>query len=127
MRLTAFERTAVVLTAAAALAMPVRARAQQETENFNQSVAFPAGGTLDVHNFSGLVQITGTSGSELVIKAVRRADRATLDRIKIEVRPSSTGVTIEANRRPAGSTTRDGDVVDTDFEIQVPAAARLNV
>ena len=105
MRLTNYERLAIAVVAlvgAAAFTVSVYARVSQETENFNQTVAFPSGGTLELHNFSGDVHITGTSGKDVVIKAVRRASRDRLDHIKLDVKTSSTGVRIEANKRDSG-------------------------
>jgi DUF4097 and DUF4098 domain-containing protein YvlB len=130
MRLNNFERLAIALVAlvgAAAFTVSVYARVSQETENFNQTVAFPSGGTLELHNFSGDVHITGTSGKDLVIKAVRRASRDRLDHIKLEVKPSGMGVRIEANKRDSGWEDHNNNVVETDFEIEVPAAARLDI
>ena len=54
-----------------ALAASTVARAQEETEHVDRTLAFPSGGTLQLHNFSGAVHITGTAEKDLVIKAVR--------------------------------------------------------
>src|SRR5438876_12387839 len=58
-----------------ALAASTVARAEEETEHFDRTLAFPSGGTLQLHNFSSDVHITGTTGNDLVIRAVRRARR----------------------------------------------------
>ena len=42
-----------------ALAVSAVTHAQEETEHVNRTLAFPSGGTLQVHNFSGDVHITG--------------------------------------------------------------------
>jgi DUF4097 and DUF4098 domain-containing protein YvlB len=128
MRLNGIDRIAfTLLVGVAALTVSAYARTPQETENFNQAVAFPAGGTLELHNFSGDVHITGTSGKDAVIKAIRRARRDKLDRIKLDVQANGSGVRIEANRRDRSVDDRDGDVVETDFDIEVPASARVDV
>src|SRR2546430_83119 len=67
-----------------ALAASTVARAQEETEHVDRTLAFPSGGTLQLHNFSGAVHITGTTGKDLVIKAVRRAERDRLDHIALD-------------------------------------------
>src|SRR5262249_18722431 len=102
MRLTAFERIAIAIVGAAALAVSTFARTPQDTETFDKTVAFPANGTFELHNFSGHVHITGTTGKDVVIHATRRANRDQLDHIKLDVQTSGSGVTIEANKRDSG-------------------------
>ena len=60
-----------IVVAALALAASTVARAQEETEHVDRTLAFPSDGTLELHNFSGAVHITGTAEKDLVIKAVR--------------------------------------------------------
>src|SRR5688572_23421111 len=109
-------------------------RGPRETENVNRTVAFPDKGTLRLNNFSGDVRISATTGREVVIKAVRRGTREQLDNIKLEVETSGSTVTIDANvasqawrDRNRRQYDNDGDVVDTEFDIQVPASARLDI
>jgi DUF4097 and DUF4098 domain-containing protein YvlB len=111
--------------------MPLPALAQQETETVDRTIPFPSGGTLELKNFSGRVNITAGSGSNVVIKAVRRARRDRLDTIKLTIDTSGSTVTINANDRAdqRRDRNRDGDnnnVVQTDFDISLPATARLN-
>jgi DUF4097 and DUF4098 domain-containing protein YvlB len=127
MRLTSFERHALVAIAAVAFAVTTSARALEQTENFDKTVPFPSGGTLEVNNFSGVVHITGGTGKDVVIKAVRRADREKLDHIKLDVQTSGSRVVIEANKRDSGWDDHKDNVVETDFEIQVPASARVKL
>jgi len=113
---------------AAVCALPVTAwAAPKETETFEKTVPFPANGTLKLNNFSGDVHITGTNGRDVVIKATRRGDRDQLDHIKLEVETTGSTVRIEANRRDDSWRHHDDNVVETTFEIQVPAAAELQV
>jgi len=126
MRLSYPQSFAAIAVVAIALSVPAGA-AQQETEQFERTVPFPSGGRLELHNFSGDVHITGTTGNELVIKAVRRARRDRLDHVRIDVQSSASGASIEANKRDPGWTGRDDNVVETTFEIQVPATARLEI
>ena len=127
MPLTCFRRGAVAVVVAMTLAASLSARVQEETENFDKTVPFPSGGTLALDNFSGAVHITGTTGKDVVIKAVRRATRDRLDHIKLDVQTTGSTVRIEANKRDRDWEDRNNNVVDTTFEIQVPAAARLNI
>ncbi len=64
--------TAIALT----LILPITsAAAQKETEKVERTVSIGANGTLKLKNFSGDVRVTGTSGANVVIHAVRRATR----------------------------------------------------
>ena len=120
--------------AAGVIAAPAVLAAQRETETVNRTVPLPDKGTVRLKNFSGPVRITAGTGRDVVIKAVRRATRERLDRIKLEITTSGSTVEIEANKRPDGDQNRDrnrGDddnnVVETEFDIQVPASAELDV
>ncbi len=102
-----------------------RARGPRETETVDRTVPFPANGTLRLKTFSGHVKITGTSGDQVIIHAVRRATRERLDDIKLEITTSGSTVEIDANHRVVER--RNDNVVDTEFDIQVPARARLDI
>jgi DUF4097 and DUF4098 domain-containing protein YvlB len=97
----------------------------RETETVDRTVPFPANGTLRLKTFSGHVKITGTSGDQVVIHAVRRATRERLADIKLEITTSGSTVEIDANHRLVER--RNDNVVDTEFDIQVPARARLDI
>jgi DUF4097 and DUF4098 domain-containing protein YvlB len=101
--------------------------AQQQTETVDRTVALPENGTLELKNFSGKVRITGTSGKDVVIHAVRRARRDRLENIKLTIETTGSRVIVNANDRQREWRERDENVVETDFEIQVPAAAKLDV
>ncbi|MGE0043545.1 MAG: DUF4097 family beta strand repeat-containing protein, partial [Vicinamibacterales bacterium] len=78
-----------------------------------------------LRTFSGRVDITGTSGNQVVIHAVRRATRDRLADITLEITQSGSTIEIDANHRLVE---RDRDnVVETDFEIQVPSRTRLDL
>jgi DUF4097 and DUF4098 domain-containing protein YvlB len=115
--------SALVLT----LAAPQTAVAAQETETIDRTVSIGPRGTLKLKNFSGDIRITGTSGNDVVIHAVRRATRDRLDNIKLDVTTSGSTVSIEANRRDANWRERNNNVVETDFEITVPQGTTLNL
>ena len=128
MRRMSFACAAVVLTTI--LGSAGIAAAQRETETVNRTVPFPDKGVLRLNNFSGPVRITTTTGREVVIKAVRRAERSRLDTIKLDISTVGNAVVIEANQRDQAARNRDRDednVVETEFDIQVPAAAELEI
>ena len=114
------------LAVVTALALPAPAAAQ-ETERVDRTANIRAGGTLQVKNFSGRVTITAGNRGDVAIHAVRRASRDRLEHIKLEVRETSSGVAIEANKRDDGWEDRDNNVVETEMEIQVPADVKLDV
>ena len=115
--------TAFALVFALVLAAP--AFAQRETENVDRTLTMQPGGTLRLKTFSGRVRITGAPGNQLVVKAVRRATRDRLNDIKLEITESGSTVEIDANHRVVE---RHNDiVVETDFEIQVPAQTTLDI
>jgi len=115
--------SALVLT----LAAPQAAVAAQETETFDRTVSIGPSGTLKLKNFSGDIRITGTSGNDVAIHAVRRATRERLDNIKLDVTTSGSTVSIDANKRDSTWRERNNNVVETDFEITVPQGTTLNL
>lgn len=60
------------------------------------------------------------------MKATRRASRERLDRIKLDVSTSGSTVTIDANKQ-LDRNRKNENVVDTTFELQVPASVDLDV
>lgn len=109
----------------AAPAWAQRDRGPRETETIDRTLTLPANGTVRLKTFSGRVRITGGSGDQVVVKAVRRATRDRLNDIKLEITQSGSTIEIDANHRVVER--RNDNVVETDFEIQVPAGARLDV
>jgi DUF4097 and DUF4098 domain-containing protein YvlB len=95
------------------------------TENFDRTVPLAPGGTVRLKTFSGRVKITATGGSQVVIHAVRRATAERLRDIKLEVTQSGNRVEIDANHEVVE---RDNNnVVETDFDIQVPSECNLDL
>ena len=103
------------------------AAAAQETEQFDRTVSFHSGGRLKLNTFSGRVTITGSDSNDVVIHAVRRGTRERLDHIQIDVDVDPAQVSIEANKKDASWHENKDNVVDTDFEIQVPRQTELDV
>jgi hypothetical protein len=118
---------AIALLGAMTLAAPAAASEQTETERVDRTVSIRAGGLLSLKNFSGRVTITGSNRADVVVHAVRRAPRERLDHIKLQIVESASGVSIEANKKDSDWTERDNNVVDTEFEIQVPVDVALDV
>ena len=121
MRITPLVLIALTLSAGTAAAR------QKETENVDRTIAFSRGGTLRLKNFSGDVRVTGTSGNDVVIHAVRTATRDRLDNIKLDIQVNGSTINVEANRKVPGWDERENNVVDTRFEIQVPSATNLDL
>ena len=109
-----------------ALAAPAAAQ-QKESETVDRTVTLGERGRLKLKNVSGDVLITGASGGDVVIHAVRRATRERLDNIKLEITTSGSSVSIEANKRAEGWRDRNNNVVETDFEIKVPYGTELDL
>jgi Putative adhesin len=118
---------AIVVLGAITLATPAIASEQNETERVDRTLSIRAGGQLRLKNFSGRVTITGSNRADITVHAVRRAPRERLDHIRLEITESGSGVAIEANKKDDNWRDRDNNVVDTEFEIQVPADIALDV
>lgn len=99
----------------------------KETERIDRTVQIRAGGELRLKNFSGRVTITGSNRGDMTVHAVRRASRERLDHIKLEITETASGVTIEANKKDPDWRERDNNVVDTDFDIALPADVSIDV
>ncbi len=107
------------------LLLAAPAAAQTVTENVDRTLTLAPGGTLKLKTFSGRVRITGGSGDQVVIKAVRRARQDRLDDIKLEITQSGNTIEVDANHQLVQR--RNNNVVETDFEIQVPSRTRLDI
>ena len=103
------------------------AAAQKQTETVDRTFPFAAGGTLKLKNFSGDVQITGTAAAEVVVHAVRKATRERLDNIKLDMEATGSTIEIEANRRNPNWNEKNENVVETEFQIQVPFGTNLDL
>jgi hypothetical protein len=102
-----------------------RDQGPKETETVDRTLPMPAGGTLRLKTFSGRVKITGGSGNQLVVHAVRRASSERLRDIKLEITQTGSTIEVDANHRIVER--RNDNVVETDFDIQVPARTRLDI
>jgi hypothetical protein len=115
---------AIIAVLVAALVSPALAQSRQE-EVFDRTLTVEPGSTLRLRTFSGRVHIRGTAGTQVVIHAVRRATAERLRDIQIAVTQNGGTVDINANHQVVER--RNDNVVETDFEITVPASMRLEV
>jgi DUF4097 and DUF4098 domain-containing protein YvlB len=111
----------------ASLAAPAAAQ-PKETERVDRTIPFQPGGTIVLKNFSGDVRISGTGGGQVVLKAIRTATRERLDRIKLDIRVDGSTLRIDANQKDRSWDDEEkNNVVETDFELAVPAQANLDI
>jgi hypothetical protein len=127
-------RTLAALFAVLALAVPGHAAAgvldDQETEHVTRTIQMDRDGTLRLKNFSGRVTIAASDRPEVVIDAVRRARRAQLDRIKLDIHQvGSNVVVVDANQRDRSwwAFASGNNIVETDLDIKVPRHTELDV
>lgn len=108
-----------------ALAVAAPAAAQSETETVDRTLTVQPGTSLELKAFSGRVTITTGSANQVVIHAVRRATRERLAEVALDIQQRGNEVIIDANRRLVER--RNDNVVETDFDIQVPAETPLTI
>jgi DUF4097 and DUF4098 domain-containing protein YvlB len=123
--MTFFRRQIAIPVTLFVLGLAAPVLAQRETETVDRTLSLNPGGTLRLKTFSGRVTITGAGGSQVVIKAVRRATRERLDDIKLDIRQTGNEIVIDANDRQVER--RNDNVVETDFDIQVPSQTSLEL
>lgn len=132
-------RTVVPFLAGAVAAVLIQtapASAQKE-EHFSWHGRVAAGQTVEIRGINGYIHATAGTG-DVEVTAVKRGRRSNPADVKIEVVPSSSGVTIcavypapsghAANEcRPGGGRgeNRDNDV-EVNFDLKVPAGVRLD-
>jgi DUF4097 and DUF4098 domain-containing protein YvlB len=120
------KNTALAILLIALVAAPAAAQGK-ETETVDRTVPFSNGGTVRLKNFSGDARITGTSSNEVVVHAIRKGTRQQLDNIKLDIQTTGSTIEIEANQRSAGWGDHSDNVVETEFEIQVPVSTELDL
>lgn len=120
------KNTALAILLITLVAAPASAQ-RKETETVDRTLAFQNGGTVKLKNFSGDARITGSASNEVVVHAIRTGTREQLDNIKLDIQTSGSTIEIEANRRDPGWDRHNDNVVETEFEIQVPASTSLDL
>ena len=117
-----------LLTVAFCVALvPAAAAEQRETETVDRTYPMGPGGELRLNNFSGKIVITGSNRGNVAIHAVRRATRERLENIHLDIQANGSQIRIEANKRDDSWDRHNDNVVETDFEIEVPQDADLDV
>ena len=120
------KNTALALLLIALVSAPAAAQ-RKETETIDRTLAFQSGGTVKLKNFSGDARITGTASNEVVLHAIRKGTREQLDNIKLDIQTSGSTIEIEANLRDGRWDNHNDNIVETEFEIQVPASTTLDL
>jgi len=120
------KNTILAVLLLALVAAPAAAQ-RKETETVDRTLPFQSGGTVKLKNFSGDARIAGTATNDVVVHAVRKGTREQLDNIKLDIQASGSTIEIEANRRNPSWDEHDNNVVETEFEIQVPSATELDL
>ena len=104
---------------------PSWAGEQTQTEKFSRTVTLGKGGHFELSNISGDIVVTGVSGDQVVIEAIKRGRTADdLKQVTIEVMASQGRVEVQT-RYPRSSKNLN---VSVDFTVRIPkdAEARLN-
>lgn len=121
---------ALLLTGAQAFAAPPGSATpswlsdQAQTEKFSKTVTIGKAGHFELRNISGDITVTGTSGDQVVIEAMKRG-RTTEDlkRVTIEVLASQGRVEVQT-RYPEDSRNLN---VSVDFTVRVPRDAEVRI
>jgi DUF4097 and DUF4098 domain-containing protein YvlB len=120
------KNTILAVLLIALVAAPAAAQ-RKETETVDRTLPFQSGGTVKLKNFSGDARITGSPSNDVVVHAVRKGTREQLDNIKLDIQASGSTIEIEANSRNPAWDRHNDNVVETEFEIQVPASTALDL
>jgi DUF4097 and DUF4098 domain-containing protein YvlB len=104
-----------------------RNRGPEQTERISRRVRIGRDGRVSISNVAGDITVTGGSGDEVAIEAVKRTrgDRSALARVRIDVdeRPGRVEVRTEYERNWSD---RSGDV-SVDYTVTVPSSAAVDV
>src|SRR5271156_7112414 len=108
-----------ILAAAVGSAAPTFAK----NKDFNQSYPLQAGGSFELQNVNGPVQVEGWDRDVIEIHAVKIAKEkeSDLDRVSIEVDAKPNDVSV-VTRSPQN----EGVEVAVEYTIRVPPAARVD-
>src|SRR4249920_3192659 len=92
------------------------------SKEFNQSYPLQPGGSLELQNVNGTVDVQGWDRNEVEVRAVKTAKQkeSDLDRVSIDVDTRPDAVSI-STRYPQN----EGVEVSVDYTIHVPHGARL--
>lgn len=121
---------------AATLAVAMAVPAAGTEQGFDWSGTVAAGKAVEIKGINGGIEATGTSGSQVVLHAVKKGKKSDPSQVKIEVVEHAGGVTIcavypstgEPNQCKPGEGGRmkvDKNDVSVRFQVEIPAGVRF--
>ena len=108
-----------ILNLAGALILCMAAAASASAQDFQRSYNLEAGGTVEIANVSGDINLTGYDGSAVVVNAFKQGRDANL----VEVEDLSTPGRVHLRAKYPDQCNCDASV---RFEVRVPRSANLN-
>ncbi len=104
-----------------------RDRGAEQTERFSRKVKVGRDGRVSVENIAGEITVTGGSGDEVSIEAVKRTrrDRGELANVRIIVDDRAGRVDVRTEYDRFGRNNNDG--VSVDYTIAVPSGVAVDV
>jgi len=127
-RMRAVVRDAISNAMPAARAYQGRDRGPEQTERFSRKVKIGRDGRVSIENIAGNIVVTGGSGDEVSIEAVKRTrgDRSELGMVQVIVdeRPGRVDVRTDHTR---GRYRNGTDHVAVDYTVTVPSGAAVDV
>jgi hypothetical protein len=126
----------IVIGVVTGIALSSQTAAAQDTWTWNSTV--PAGQTIEIKGVNGAIHAVAGSGSEVRVRATKRARRSNTDEVRMVVLEHANGVTICAvypgqRGRPAnecapgsgGRMSVQNNDVSVEWEVQVPRGVHL--
>ena len=112
-----------------ALVTPSLVASTTDTEHITRTEKLAPGGTLRLKNFSGRVTITASDRTDVAIDAMRRGERDSLDRSRLDIHTDGSTLVIEANQSDYSwlGWSRRNRIVETEFDIKVPRKVNLDI
>src|SRR5262245_4055063 len=120
------KNTALALLIVALSAGPAAAQGKRN-QTVDWTLVLSQWVTSKLNHFSVNTHVTVGSDNSVVVHAVRRGSRERLDNVLLDIQVSGSTVEIEANKRAPGWNEKNDNVVETEFQIQVPASTRLDL
>jgi DUF4097 and DUF4098 domain-containing protein YvlB len=106
----------------------------EQTDRIVQSVNVGSGGALDLSNISGDVRVTGSSGNEITVEAIKRvrhrdADEARrlLQELRVDITTVGDRVEVRTTYPRRGRGSDRGISASVDYTISVPTGASVAV
>jgi DUF4097 and DUF4098 domain-containing protein YvlB len=96
-----------------------RNRGSEQTDRVSRKIKLSPNGSVSVSNVSGDIIVTGASGNEVSIEAVKRAHRGQLGDVNVDINEAPNRVDVQTNY-----VGRNSDV-SVDYTISVPSSASI--